>query len=614
MVRFFISYSRADRQFIEQFAPLIKKVYGNDSTWFDDDIHGGADWWALILREIAKSDIFIYLISNESLTSTYCQAELREALRLNKQILPVLVRRLAPSYPGKIAPDLGEVLRRTHYVDMSGGFANPNTIASLYAALSRLSNDIVRASTPQQPTPTPQPIVPKRDAPDPAVRAAYIAGGFAILTAVIIGLFGLWQGVFANRDSEITPTLVAESTALQDPTDKPSIDEEVARATGAAQAYATLTALAPTETPTITPTPTETPISSSDIQQTAQAEIFASETAAVPTRTALAQQTQSVVLTQQFIAGATVTHIAQLSLTPPSPTPTPDPVQAAFVPVARNPDWSPVERDFNGTTMVLVPAGSFVMGSTAEEIEAALALCNQIDRDSNCSRDWFADEARNGDNTQTFGEPFWLDQYEVTRRQYQACVDAGVCSAPPTSEFSTEPEQPINRVTWFEAQAYCTWSGGRLPTEAEWEYAARGPDGLQYPWGNSSVVDEANHCDGNCAEASWASGYRFTSPENDDGHAVTAPVGRYPSGISWVGAHDMAGNVWEWTSSLYEPYPYVSDDGRERDTGDSTDVFRVLRGSSFNDSTHLLRASNRIRNTPNYVNNLTGFRCARSQR
>lgn len=287
-------------------------------------------------------------------------------------------------------------------------------------------------------------------------------------------------------------------------------------------------------------------------------------------------------------------------------------IEATFVPVTRNADWTPIEREFGGGMMVLVPVGSFVMGSTAEEIDAAIALCNESDRDNNCLRDWFSHEARNGDNTQTFTEPFWFDKYEVTRRRYQACVDAGACTAPPASDFSTEPEQPINRVTWFEAQAYCEWTGGRLPTEAEWEYAARGPDGLLYPWGNTSVIAEANHCDGNCA-ASGASNNRFTSPENDDGHAVTAPVGSYPQGASWVGALDMSGNVWEWTNSLYEPYPYAVDDGRERDTGSDTNVSRVLRGGSFYNTSFVMRASNRNRTNPSFEIYGLGFRCARSQ-
>ena len=116
------------------------------------------------------------------------------------------------------------------------------------------------------------------------------------------------------------------------------------------------------------------------------------------------------------------------------------------------------------------------------------------------------------------------------------------CTSTPDNQYSTEANQPINEVTWYQAAAYCKWRGVRLPTEREWEYAARGPDNLAYPWGNEFDGDRLHY--------SQNSGNK------------TASVGNYPSGRSWVGALDMAGNVWEWTSSLYKDYPYVSDYGR----------------------------------------------------
>ncbi|GIL11577.1 MAG: hypothetical protein BroJett038_02970 [Chloroflexota bacterium] len=90
--------------------------------------------------------------------------------------------------------------------------------------------------------------------------------------------------------------------------------------------------------------------------------------------------------------------------------------------------------------------------------------------------------------------------------------------------------------------------GGALPTEREWEYAARGPDGLDYPWGDAFDGTWLNFCDKNCV-------YSWRETSVDDGYAQTAPVGSYVSGASWVGALDMSGNIWEWTSSLYAPLP-----------------------------------------------------------
>lgn len=313
------------------------------------------------------------------------------------------------------------------------------------------------------------------------------------------------------------------------------------------------------------------------------------------------------------IAGNPTATDAPTDTPTPRPTDTPEALQAAFTPVTSNADWTPVERDFDGVTMVLVPAGSFEMGSTPEEIDSGFEMCQQAaDNNAECQRSWFEDEAQNGDNTQTFNEPFWIDRTEVTRAQYQVCIDAGICEKTPDSDYSTEDDQPINRVTWFQAQTYCEWREARLPTEAEWEYAARGPERFIFPWGNEFDGSRANHCDSNCGDADWASSYTYVNEENDDGFAMISPVASYPEGASWVGATDMAGNVWEWTSSLYEDYPYNEADGRERDTGDSTDVLRVLRGGSWiNFNKKLLDTLYRLRGNSGDWNKGFGFRCAR---
>ncbi|MBE2271177.1 MAG: SUMF1/EgtB/PvdO family nonheme iron enzyme [Anaerolinea sp.] len=336
------------------------------------------------------------------------------------------------------------------------------------------------------------------------------------------------------------------------------------------------------------------------VHQTATADVWTD----TPTLTFTPSQTFTPSRTPTFTPTTTPSN---------TPTATADPLERAFTPVTANSDWTPVTREFDGVTMVLVPVGSFDMGSTDEEIEIGFTMCQQaVDNNAICERSWFDNETPNGDNTQTFSQPFWIDQTEVTRAQYQECVDAGECEQTPASDYSTQPDQPIIRVTWFQADAYCRWHDARLPTEAEWEYAARGPERWLFPWGDTFDGTLANHCDRNCGEASWASGYNYVNEENDDGYAVTAPVGSYPRGASWVGALDMSGNVWEWTSSLYQDYPYDPEDGREADTGDRTDVQRVLRGGSFVNSTDILRASDRSWNRPDGENYVRGFRCARS--
>ena len=156
--------------------------------------------------------------------------------------------------------------------------------------------------------------------------------------------------------------------------------------------------------------------------------------------------------------------------------------------------------------------------------------------------------------------------------------------------------QPVVCVTWYEAMAYTRWlsaqTGQRfsLPTEAEWEKAARGTDGRIYPWGNSWEANRAN--------------------SEESGLKKTVPVGQYPSGASPYGALDMAGNVWEWTRSVYTPYPYNPTDGRE-DLSNPAQKYFTLRGGAWLDQPIYLRAAFRLSLTPGYLYRFVGFRLAR---
>lgn len=264
-------------------------------------------------------------------------------------------------------------------------------------------------------------------------------------------------------------------------------------------------------------------------------------------------------------------HIDDVKLTKNSTTNTSNesqqPLLDGAITVTKNFDWTPVKKDFNNTTMVLVPAGSFEMGK----------------------------EGGNSDeipmHTQIFTKPFWIDETEVTREAYEKCVSAKICKAREVNEFSHSPKQPVNFVDWYEAAAYCEWRGARLPTEAEWEYVARGPDGLVYPWGDSFSSSNL-HYGGNSG-------------------GKTANVGSYPSGASWVGALDMLGNLWEWTSSLQWNYPYVVDDGRELVEGGNQYI--VFRGGAFQNDVDLIRSTKRGRDIAKRAAKFIGFRCARSQ-
>jgi formylglycine-generating enzyme required for sulfatase activity len=188
---------------------------------------------------------------------------------------------------------------------------------------------------------------------------------------------------------------------------------------------------------------------------------------------------------------------------------------------------------------------------------------------------------------------FWIDQTEVTNVMYAKCVDAGKCASPSkTDRFSNSSyaNHPVVYVDWNMANAYCSWAERRLPTEAEWEKSARGTDGRIYPWGNYGPNDTL-----------------LNYNENIGG---TTEVGKYPSGKSIYEAYDMAGNVWEWVGSLYKPYPYDANDGREDMT--STDG-RVWRGGSWYDLFDSVRSAVRNWSGPRFTDYYLGFRCARSE-
>lgn len=279
-------------------------------------------------------------------------------------------------------------------------------------------------------------------------------------------------------------------------------------------------------------------------------------------------------------AELTITPSATVTLpgTDSDPAPMPTATESASSPRLGD-TWT---RPTDGMVMVYVPAGEFRMGS---------------DRDFP-DRPVYPVEL----------DGFWIDRTEVTNAQYALCVAAGSCTLPintrgldgyPYYDDPAYADYPVARVSWEQAAAYADWAGGRLPTEAEWEYAARGPQELLYPWGDEFDGTRLNYCDTNCYEQDWAD-HTF-----DDGYVFASPVGSYPEGASWVGALDMAGNVAERVADWFGAYPA----GRQvNPTGPSTGEKRILRGGSYLSHVTNLRLTMRFPSDLVCADAFVGFR------
>ncbi len=292
--------------------------------------------------------------------------------------------------------------------------------------------------------------------------------------------------------------------------------------------------------------------------------------------------------------GATPEREAATSAISNTPVPTDSP---SDIPI---PPSSSVNID-----MILIPAGEFEMGGDADQ---ALTICQEI-------YDPYYDFAQCGSNMFEDEDPihlvyldeYYIDKYEVTIADYQVCVEEGICNLPTKfssysrDEYYGNPEYadyPVIYVNWYDAQTYCEWRGARLPTEAEWEKAARGSDGRMYPWGSNHDGRLGNFC-----------GSKF---EHVGGLSDTVPVGSYPEGASPYGVMDMAGNVFEWTADWYG-YNYYENSPNENPTGPTDGSQRVMRGSNFECRyVFTVHITERFGQFPNITYDYDGFRCAAS--
>lgn len=262
--------------------------------------------------------------------------------------------------------------------------------------------------------------------------------------------------------------------------------------------------------------------------------------------------------------------------------------------------------------MVLIPAGEFLMGSP----------------DDGAS---FDDERP---QRRVYVSSVLIDRYEVTNARYKQFVDATGHPAPSHHKlefrlwfhgvpFPGSEQHPVVNVSWDDAVAYCRWLGKRLPTEAEWEKAARGTDGRRYPWGNDWEFTNANSAsywagrtiefkDGEEWKAFWVTGdgARISHERGIRGEVLTLPVGSFPEGASPYGLYDMAGNASEWVQDWYEPYSYLNAPLADPQ-GPNGQLLKVVRGGSWLKPARNIRTSDRDYGFPADRASGIGFRCAK---
>jgi formylglycine-generating enzyme required for sulfatase activity len=246
--------------------------------------------------------------------------------------------------------------------------------------------------------------------------------------------------------------------------------------------------------------------------------------------------------------------------------------------------------DFTGPfyNMVFIPEGNFKMGCNPDHNGGFSCLPDELPLHT------------------VKLDGYYIDKFEVTNAQYAACVKSEACESP--SDFSSETQAsyfdkssyanyPVVYVSWNDAEAYCKWAGKRLPTEAEWEKAARGSTVKTYPWGDK---------DPSCTLANV-----YNNVSSSDCVGDTSAVGSLPDGASQYGALDMAGNVWEWVSDWYSEN-YYNESPSENPTGPASSAYKVLRGGGWSSNWVVQRTASRSFDPDFNKSKDAGFRCASS--
>ena len=291
------------------------------------------------------------------------------------------------------------------------------------------------------------------------------------------------------------------------------------------------------------------------------------------TPTMTSQVVSNTISVESSVTSSVDTATEEIMIPVISDTTTPDVPTPTAVPTLGI--GSKMISDKDSMTLVYVPAGEFMMGLDNDEEDNP---AHKVNLDS-----------------------FWIDQTEVTNAMYARCDEADVCDAPWSNASRTRPiyygnpdfdDYPVIFVSWNDAKDYCEWAGRRMPTEAEWEKAARGEDAGIYPWGNSAPTIDLSNFGGLIGD--------------------TMPVSNFLEGASLYGALNMAGNVWEWVADFYDA-TYYNKSPSSNPKGPITGQNRVMRGGSWTDYAATIQSVHRFGNYPLDTSSITGFRCAISE-
>jgi len=261
-----------------------------------------------------------------------------------------------------------------------------------------------------------------------------------------------------------------------------------------------------------------------------------------------------------------------------------------------------IVRDRYNVSMVYVPSATVWIGASLDE---ALEKCEEL-RGESCRAALTLTTPGGIDDFVTplervHLESFFIDQYEVTIQAYLDCVADNACNAQVVQyidDFSpyASTDEPMRYISYLDAEAYCQWRGGFIPSEAEWEYAARGSERLAFSWGNQFNGEYLNFCDSSCQVSAMANVLW------DDGFTTLAPVNAHPQDVSWSEAVGMTGNVSEWTSTTHLPVP---------DGSQMLQTTRVIKGGFFGSTSDQVLLWRRIWLTEDEIREGIGFRCAK---